>query len=150
MYIVELFFFPDVYADRELIDYYIVTFELPNLSSVELMELEGKYYIKRVLDWECFKRDAKHIVLYELGDEIDRFSDVEEALKVAYKLAYDEAVRRGAKDILPAIGVGNPPMDVIKRVFPIEFLLEEFPENLETYLDHLIRNLYTQEKSGGD
>ncbi len=150
MYIVELFFFPDVYADRDLIDYYIVTFELTNLSSVELMELDGKYYIKRVLDWERFKRDAKHVVLYELGDEIDRFSNVEEALKMAYKLAYEEAIRRGAKDVLPATGVGNPSIDIIKKVFPVEFWLEEFPKNLEAYLEHLIRNLYIQEGSGGN
>ncbi|WP_448588259.1 hypothetical protein [Thermocrinis sp.] len=145
----ELFFFPDVYADRDLVDYYIITFELPNTSSVELMELEGKYYIKRVIDWERFKRDTRHVVLYELGDEIDRFSDIEEALKVAYKLAYEEAIRRGAKDILPATGVGNPPIDVIKKVFPTEFGLEVFPKNLETYLEHMVRNLYTQDRSGG-
>ncbi|WP_029551500.1 hypothetical protein [Thermocrinis jamiesonii] len=145
----ELFFFPDIYAGRELIDYYIVTFELSDISSVELMELEEKHYIRRILDWDHFKKSAKHVVLYELGDEIDRFSDIEEALKVAYKLAYNEAIRRGAKDILPATGVGNPPIDVIKKVFPTEFYLEEFPENLESYLDHLVRNLHTKERSGG-
>jgi hypothetical protein len=66
---VELFFFPDVYADRELVDYYIVTFELEDLSCVEIMDLDGKHYIKEVLDWDLFRKRAKHIVLYELGDK---------------------------------------------------------------------------------
>jgi len=148
-YTVELFFFLDVYADRELIDYYILTFELLDLSSVELMELDEKHYIKRIVDWERFKREARHIVLYELGDEIDRFSNIEEALMVGYELAYGEAVRRGAKSILPATGVGNPPLDVIKRVFPCDFELDAFPENLEAYLDNMVKNFYTQKKPGG-
>ena len=69
----EFFFFPDVYADRELVDYYIVTFELEDLSCVEIMDLDGKHYIKEVLDWDLLRKSAKHIVLYELGDEIERF-----------------------------------------------------------------------------
>jgi len=148
-YIVELFFFLDVYADRELIDYYILTFELLDLSSVELMELDEKYYIKRIVDWERFKKGTRHIVLYELGDEIDRFSDIEEALMVGYELAYDEAVRREAKSILPATGVGNPPIDVIKRVFPYDFELEAFPKDLDTYLEEIVKNLYIKKKPGG-
>ncbi|NPB08021.1 MAG: hypothetical protein GXN96_03735, partial [Aquificae bacterium] len=83
----ELFFFIDVYGDRELIDYYILSFKLEDLSSVELVKQSGKYYIRRVKDWEKFKESAKEIHLYEFGDEIERFGDIETALREAYKIA---------------------------------------------------------------
>ncbi len=145
----EFFFFPDVYADRDLVDYYIVTFELENLSCIEIMDLEGKHYIKEVLDWELLRKEVRHIVLYELGDEIERFSDLEEALNLAYRLAYEEARRRGAKEVVPAMGVGNPPLSVINRVYPFSFSLEPFPKNLEVYLEKLVRTLDTRKRTGG-
>jgi hypothetical protein len=146
---VELFFFPDVYADRELVDYYIVTFELEDLSCVEIMNLDGKHYIREVLNWDLFCKSAKHIVLYELGDEIERFSDLEDALRTAYRLAYEEARRRGAKEIVPAMGVGNPPLSVINRVYPFSISLEPFPKNLDAYLEKLVRTLDIRKKTGG-
>jgi predicted Fe-S protein YdhL (DUF1289 family) len=62
------------------------------------MDLDGKHYIKEVFNWDLLRKSAKHIVLYELGDEIERFSDLEDALRTAYRLAYEEAMRRGAKE----------------------------------------------------
>ncbi|NPA32782.1 MAG: hypothetical protein GXO04_04060 [Aquificae bacterium] len=149
----EFFFFIDVYADRELIDYYIVTFKLKDLSSVETTGQQGKLYIRRVKDWEKFKRDAYDIVLYELGDEIDRFSDIQTALREAYRIAIGEAVRRGAKRITPAIGFGNPPPDVVEKVYPEKLEFEKFPEDLDAFLDRIVRETFmepTQEGSKDD
>jgi hypothetical protein len=115
----EFFFFLDIYADRQLIDYYILSFKLGNLKSVELKQWSGKKYIVGIRDWERFKKTTYDIVLYELGDEIERFKDIETAFREGYKIAYREAARRGAKRILPAIGYGNPPADVVKRFFPV-------------------------------
>ncbi len=140
----EFFFFPDVYADRYLIDYYVVSFELRDTSCVHTVEVEGRKYISEVLDWEHFKENARSIVLYEYGDEVARFSDIETALKEAYKMACLEASRRMPKEIIPALGVGNPPLEVVKRVFPIAFELEEFPENLEAYLDNLVKQVQVE------
>ncbi len=140
----EFFFFIDVYADRELIDYYIVTFKLKDTESVRLVGNSGKYYIKGVKNWEKFKEDAYDIALYELGDEIDRFKDIEEALREAYRIAIGEAVRRGAKKIVPAIGFGNPPVEVVERVYPEKLEFEKFPENLDEFLDRIVKETYIE------
>ncbi len=135
----ELFFFIDVYGDRELIDYYILSFKLEDLSSVELVKQSGKYYIRRVKDWEKFKESAKEIHLYEFGDEIERFGDIETALREAYKIAIGEAVRRGARKIVPAIGFGNPPPEVVEKVYPERYEFEKFPEDLDAFLERIVR-----------
>jgi len=136
----ELFFFLDVYADRQLIDYYILTFRLSDPKSVDLKEWSGKSYVAGIRDWEKFRESAYDIVLYELGDEIERFRDIETALREGYKIAYREAVRRGAKRILPAIGYGNPPVEVVKRFFPVEPEFERFPEDIDGFLEEIVRN----------
>ena len=136
----EFFFFLDVYADRHLIDYYILSFKLGNLKSVELREWAGKRYIVRIKDWERFKRTTYDIVLYELGDEIERFINIETALKEGYAIAYREATRRGAKRIVPAIGFGNPPVEVVERFFPAPFEFERFPEDIDGFLEEIVRN----------
>jgi len=136
----EFFFFLDVYADRQLIDYYILSFRLGNLKSVELKEWSGKSYIVGIRDWEKFKRTAYDIVLYELGDEIERFRDIETAFREGYKIAYREAARRGAKRILPAIGHGNPPVEIVKRFFPVEPEFERFPEDIDSFLEEIVKN----------
>ncbi|AAC06532.1 hypothetical protein [Aquifex aeolicus] len=148
----EFFFFIDVYADRELVDYYIVTFKLDDLSSVELTGSQGKYYIRGIRDWEKFKEEAYDITLYELGDEVDRFKDIETALREAYRIAIGEAVRRGAKNIVPAIGFGNPPPEVVERVYPEELKFEKFPEDLDAFLDRIVKevSLETTERSKDD
>ncbi len=137
----EFFFFPDVYADRELIDFYIITFKLKDKGSVRTLMWEDKEYIVEVLDWQAFKNSAYDIVLYEFGDEVARYSDIETALSEAYKMAYISAQRLEPNDIVPAMGVGNPPVDVIKRVFPKPFRLDPFPQDLESYLDNLVRSV---------
>jgi len=136
----EFFFFLDVYADRQLIDYYILSFKLGNLKSVDLKEWSGKSYITKIKDWERFRKTTYDIVLYELGDEIERFRDIETAFREGYRIAYREAARRGAKRILPAIGYGNPPVDVVKRFFPVEPEFERFPENIDLFLEEVVRN----------
>lgn len=137
----EFYFFPDVYADRYLIDTYIIAFKLADRSCVETRQWEGREYVVRVLDWETFKKSAYDIILYEYGDEIAQFSDIETALSEAYKMACLEASKRIPKVIEPAMGPGNPPPEVIQRVFPLQFRPEPFPDNLEAYLDHLVKNL---------
>ncbi len=140
----EFFFFIDVYADRELIDYYIVTFKLKDIESVKIVGNSGKYYIKGIENWEKFKKDAYDIALYELGDEVDRFKDIEEALREAYKIAIGEAIRRGAKRIVPAIGFGNPPVEVVERVYPEKLEFEKFPEDLDEFLDRIVKETYME------
>jgi len=135
----EFFFFTDVYADRYLIDYYIVSFKLSSEDSITCKEWEGRKYIVEIKDWDKFKESAYDIVLYEFGDEVERFKDIEKALRSAYKMAYTEATRRMAKSILPSIGIGAPPVDVIKRVFPVEFEFEPFPKDLNAFLDRIIK-----------
>ncbi len=137
----ELYFFPDVYADRYLVDSYIISFKLKDKSCVETRELEGREYVVQVHDWEAFKENAYDIVLYEYGDEVARFSDIETALSEAYKMACLEASRRIPKVIEPALGVGNPPIEVVERVFPLSFKAEAFPEDLDSFLDHLVKNV---------
>ncbi|HID66503.1 MAG TPA: hypothetical protein EYP32_06900 [Aquificaceae bacterium] len=149
----EFFFFIDVYADRELIDYYIITFKLDDLSSVEITSQQGKYYIREIKDWEKFKEDVYDITLYEMGDEIDRFSDIETALREAYKIAIGEGARRGAKKIVPAIGFGNPPPGVVEKVYPEKLEFEKFPEDLDSFLDKIVKETFmetTGERSKDD
>ncbi len=136
----EFFFFLDVYADRQLIDYYILSFKLGNLKSVYLKEWSGKSYIVGIKDWEKFKKTSYDIVLYELGDEIERFRDIETAFREGYKIAYREASRRGAKRILPAIGYGNPPVEIVSRFFPVKPEFEKFPEDIDKFLEEVVRN----------
>ncbi|MFN7064812.1 MAG: hypothetical protein ACK4OF_01485 [Aquificaceae bacterium] len=140
----EYFFFPDIYADRSLIDFYVISFRLRDKSCVETREWEGREYITKVLDWECFRRSAYDIVLYEYGDELGRFSDIELALSEAYRRACLEASRQIPRRIEPALGVGNPPREVLKRVFPLEYEPEPFPEDLDRYLEDLVKNLETE------
>ncbi|MFN3599282.1 MAG: hypothetical protein ACK4VK_06070 [Aquificaceae bacterium] len=140
----EYFFFPDVYADRNLIDHYVISFKLKDKSCVETREWEGREYIVKVLDWESFKKSAYDIVLYEYGDEVGRFSDVEIALSEAYKMACIDAGRQLPKTIEPALGIGNPPMEVLERVFPLDYKLEAFPKDLDKYLENLVKNLETE------
>ena len=135
----EFFFFPDVYADRYLIDYYIVSFKLLDESMISTQEWEGRKYITDIKDWEAFKESAYDIVLYEFGDEVERFNNIETALKTAYRMAYTEASRRVPKSILPSIGIGSPPIDVIKRVFPVSFEFEIFPKDLDLFLDRIVK-----------
>ena len=104
----------------------------------------GREYITEVLDWEEFKKSAYDIVLYEYGDEVARFSDIELALSEAYRMACLEASRRIPKVIEPALGIGSPPLDVLKRVFPFNFTHEAFPEDLNKFLDDLVKNLETE------
>ncbi len=137
----EFYFFPDVYADRYLVDAYIISFKLKDKSCVETRELEGREYVVQVHDWETFKEKAYDIVLYEYGDEVARFSDIETALSEAYKMACLEATRRSPKVIEPALGVGNPPIEVVERVFPFSFQPDAFPQDLDRYLDELVKNV---------
>ena len=136
----EFFFFLDVYADRQLIDYYILSFKLGHLKSVELKDWSGKNYIVGIKDWDKFKKHTYDIVLYELGDEIERFKDIETAFTEGYKIAYKEASRRGAKRILPAIGYGNPPAEIVERFFPVKPDFEKFPENIDEFLEEVVKN----------
>ncbi len=136
----EFFFFLDVYADRQLIDYYILSFKLGNLKSVELKEWSGKNYIVGIKDWERFRRTTYDIVLYELGDEIERFRDIETALREGYRIAYREAARRGAKKVVPAIGYGNPPVELVERFFPVPFEFEKFPDDIDSFLEEIVRS----------
>ncbi len=136
----EFFFFLDVYADRQLIDYYILSFKLGNLKTVELKEWSGKSYIVSIKNWERFKKSTYDIILYELGDEIERFRDIETAFREGYKIAYKEAARRGAKKILPAIGYGNPPPEVVERFFPVKPAFDKFPEDIEKFLEDIVKN----------
>ncbi len=137
----DFFFFPDVYADRQLIDYYVLSFKLRNTDMIRTKNLEGREYIVEILDWSAFKDSAYDIVLYEFGDEIDRYEDIEQAIRSAYSMAYAEALRSNPKSIQPAMGYGNPPLDVILRTFPAEVGFEPFPERLEEYLDNLVRDI---------
>ncbi|NPB06108.1 MAG: hypothetical protein GXO03_00730 [Aquificae bacterium] len=137
----ELFFFVDVYADRELIDYYIVNFTLEDPSSVELSTHAGKYYVRGIKDLERFKRSVKRAVLSELGEKVGEYETLEEALKEAYERAVSEAISRGAKEIVPAVGFCNPPPELIKEVFPLPYAFDPFPENLEAYLDELAKKV---------
>ncbi len=145
----DFYFFPDVYADRQLIDYYVITFKLRSTDSVQTRSLEGREYIVGIKDWESFKKSAYDIVLYEFGDEIDKFDDIETALKSAYSMAYAEASRLSPKSIQPAMGYGNPPIDVILKVFPTYVSFEPFPEDIESYLDKVIKDL-TEETMWSD
>ena len=137
----EFFFFLDVYAERQLIDYYILAFKLGNLKSVQLKQWSGKSYIVAIKDWERFKKTTYDIVLYELGDEIERFKDIETAFREGYKIVYKEAARRGAKNIVPAIGWGNPPVEIVKRFFPVEPKFEKFPEDIDKFLEDVVKSI---------
>ncbi len=136
----EFFFFLDVYADRYLVDYYILAFKLKDTTSVRLKEWEGRKYIERIRDWERFVKSTYDIVLYELGDEIERFGDMELALREGYKIAYREASRRGAREIVPAIGPGNPPVEAVFKFFPEEVRLDVFPDSLSE-LDRFLEDI---------
>jgi hypothetical protein len=136
----EFFFFLDVYADRYLVDYYILAFKLRDTTSVVLSEWEGRKYIDRIRNWERFVKGAYDIVLYELGDEIERFKDIDTALREGYKIAYREASRRGAKEIVPAIGPGNPPVEVVFETFPESIDFDRVP-NTPSELDKFLENV---------
>ncbi|MCS7170961.1 MAG: hypothetical protein N3D14_05570 [Aquificaceae bacterium] len=137
----EFYFFPDVYADRYLVDAYIVCFKLRDVSCVNTKEWEGRAYITEVLDWDTFKKNAYDIVLYEYGDELARFSDIGLALSEAYKMACLEASKRTPKVIEPALGLGSPPPEVLEKVFPLSYKPTNFPENLDAFLENLIKNV---------
>lgn len=137
----EYYFFTDVYADRHLIDFYIVSFKLKDKSCVITKEWEGKEYITEILDWEAFKENAYDIVLYEYGDEIGKFSDIELALIEAYRMACIEAGRYMPKTIEPALGIGNPPLEILKRAFPFDYKPEVFPKDLDKYLEDLVKKV---------
>lgn len=137
----DFYFLIDVYADRHLIDAYIISFRLYDKSCVRVAEYEGREYVVEVLDWEAFKKSAKEVVLYEYGDEIARFSDIEVALSEAYRMSCIEASKRMPKVIEPAIGIGNPPPEVVEKVFPLNYKLTPFPENLDSFLEELVKNL---------
>ncbi|MEZ0360559.1 MAG: hypothetical protein ABWK04_01490 [Hydrogenobacter sp.] len=137
----EFFFFTDVYADRHLIDYYIVSFKLINQNVVSTKEWEGRKYITEIKDWQSFRENVYDIVLYEFGDEVERFTDIETALRTAYKMAYTEASRKLPKNILPSVGIGTPPLDVIRMVFPVSFEFEPFPKDIDVFLDRIVREM---------
>ncbi|MCS6999033.1 MAG: hypothetical protein NZL86_06545 [Aquificaceae bacterium] len=140
----EFYFFPDVYGDRQLVDIYVISFRLDNKECVRTWEWEGREYIREVLDWEAFRNSAYDIVLYEYGDEIARFSNIEVALSEAYKMSCLEASKRLPKVIEPALGPGNPPIEVVKRVFPLSYKPTLFPEDLNSFLEDLVRNLQVE------
>ncbi len=135
----EFFFFTDVYADKHLIDYYVVAFKLKDESAVETKEWEGKKYITHIKSWDAFKDSAYDIVLYEFGDEVERFTDIENALKTAYKMAYVEASRKIPKSVVPSIGIGSPPIEAIRKTFPAVFVFEPFPKDLDGFLERIVR-----------
>lgn len=139
------YFFTDVYADRHLINIYAVSFSLEDESCVKTVRWEGKEYIREVLDWEVFKRSAKDIVLYECGDEIAKFSDIETALSEAYRMSCIEASKLMPKVIEPALGFDNPPPEVINRVFPLTYKLTPFPKNLNAFLDNLVKSVEVED-----
>jgi len=137
----KLFFYIDVYADRELVEDYVLTFELEDASCVELARHGGKSYVRKVKDWERFKESAKEVVLHEMGEELERFKDIEEGLRSAYRYAVKEAKRRGASSVVPAIGFCNPPPEVVEKVFPLPLRWESFPEDLEAFLEKVVREV---------
>ncbi|RUM30184.1 MAG: hypothetical protein DSY32_02480, partial [Aquifex sp.] len=63
------------------------------------------------------------------------------ALREAYRIAISEAVRRGAKNVVPAIGFGNPPPEVVERVYPEELKFEKFPEDLDAFLERIVKEV---------
>ncbi|MCS7262456.1 MAG: hypothetical protein NZ560_03460 [Aquificaceae bacterium] len=137
----EFYLFPDVYADRYLVDTYVISFRLKDRSCVRTVEWQGKQYIREVPDWEAFKRGAYQIVLYECGEEIARFSDIETALSEAYRMACLEASKRLPKVIEPALGLGNPPPEVVRRVFPLSYKPLPFPEDLKSFLEDVVKSV---------
>ena len=47
--------------------------------------------------------------------------------------------RQVPKSILPSIGIGAPPVDVIRRVFPVSFEFERFPADIDLFLEKIVK-----------
>lgn len=139
----DLYFYLDIYADRTLIDYYLVSFKLIKLDLIETRELNSSIYITKIYDWEEFKNNVSNITLHEYGDELKRFSDLELAMKEGYKLALRQANKISAKKIFPVTGPGCPPLEIINITFPANFetLIAPDRTNIDTFLEKIIKGI---------
>ncbi len=139
----DLYFYLDIYADKTLIDYYLVSFKLIKLDLIETRELNSSIYITKVYNWEEFKNNVSNITLHEYGDELKRFSDVELAMREGYKLALRQANKIAAKKIFPATGPGCPPLEIINITFPgnFETLIAPDKTNIDAFLEKIIKGI---------
>ncbi|MEN3034281.1 MAG: hypothetical protein ABDH18_04760 [Aquificaceae bacterium] len=134
----EVLFYTDVFADRYLVHMCTVRFELYEIEYVEFYK--GWNFLRDVRDIDRLLKEAKNVMIYEINKPRRRARNLEIALKTAYEKVYAFASACSIGEVIPAIGVGYPPVDLIRRVFPAPFEFEAFPKDLDKYLKDLVRN----------
>ncbi|MCS7083592.1 MAG: hypothetical protein NZL90_01230 [Aquificaceae bacterium] len=135
----EVLFYADVFADRYLIHMYTIRFELPDVDYVEFYK--DWNFLRVVKDIDRLLKDANNVVVYEVNKRGRRSRNLGLALKSAYERVYEFASMCSIGQITPAIGVGYPPVELIRMVFPAPFELETFPDDLDNYLQNLVRSV---------
>ncbi len=133
-----LFFYLDTYVGEYLINFYMVSFKLVDLESVELVDFHGTKLISNILDWDSFKSSVGNIYLLEYGEAIERFFDIEEAIRAGYDAIFELAKSSAGHKPRPVVGVGYPPLFIIKKLYPNVFEDMIFQESLDTFLEQLL------------
>ncbi len=135
----ELYFYLDTYVGEYLINFYMVSFKLLDLESVEITDFYGSKLISNILDWDAFSTSIGNIYLLEYGDPIQRFYHIEEAIKTGYDIIFEIAKSSGQHlKPRPVVGVGYPPLLLIEKFYPDLFKDMVFRESLDEFLDQIL------------
>jgi hypothetical protein len=135
----DLYFYLDTYVGEYLINFYMISFKLLDLDSVEITDFYGSKLISNVLDWDSFVSSVGNIYLLEYGDPIQRFYDIEEAIKTGYDITFE--ISKSTSHNLkprPVVGVGYPPLFILKKFYPDLFEDLILKDGLDTFLDRLL------------
>lgn len=135
----DLFFYLDTYVGEYLINFYMISFKLVDLDTVEIVDFHGSKLISDVLDWGSFSSSVGNIYLLEYGEPIERFFNIEEAIRTGYDTIFEIAssVRKSFKP-RPALGVGYPPLFILKKLYPNIFKDMIIQNSLEDFLNHIL------------
>ncbi|GAB6078113.1 hypothetical protein [Hydrogenobaculum acidophilum] len=135
----ELYFYLDTYVGEYLINFYMVSFKLLDLDSVEITDFYGSKLISNILDWDTFSSSVGNIYLLEYGDPIQRFYNIEEAIRTGYDIIFEIAKSSGQHlKPRPVIGVGYPPLFLIKKLYPTLFEDMILKESIDEFLDQIL------------
>lgn len=132
-----LFFYLDTYIGDYLVNFYMVSFKLVDLDCVEITDLNGTKLISNILDWDSFVSSVGNIYLLEYGEAIERFFDIEEAIKAGYDAIF-ELAKSSTHKPRPVVGVGYPPIFLLKNLYPKLFEDMIFQDSLDKFLDQLL------------
>ncbi|MGC8678029.1 MAG: hypothetical protein ACP5UF_07455 [Hydrogenobaculum sp.] len=135
----DLYFYLDTYVGEYLINFYMVSFKLLDLDSVEITDFYGSKLISNILDWDTFSTSVGNIYLLEYGDPIQRFYNMEEAIKTGYDIIFE--IAKSSTNVLkprPVVGVGYPPLFLLKKLYPDLFEDMLFRQGLDEFLDQIL------------